>query len=116
MLKKYDPTSEKTKFIDHESGVKLGDFVRVSYNNKKSVYGTVIQIRRCEKSIGHNILLRSKHDTIGCEIRVPLFNPNVTKLEIIKKLDTVKKERNLKHIRNTDQDVLDIKTYLKKIN
>lgn len=121
-LDKLDPTNWRRELIkkclkgtEGPNTVKPGDIVRVNYitRNIPTFVGKVIQISR--KGIESSLLLRNQVVGLGVEVRVKVFSPTVSKIDIIHQLDNPAHRNQLKHIRNTKLDTGDLEVkYLKK--
>ena len=97
-----------------QSGLRAGDAIRVTYLDRTNVVGQVIAIKRSVNSVGTNILIRNKINKTGCEVRIPLFNPNIRNIEVINKPKKYLPRRKHFYIRNTKYDVGDVEASLKK--
>ncbi|KAG7880592.1 hypothetical protein KL905_002566 [Ogataea polymorpha] len=107
--KKLDPSGEKRKLIDRSNPERLrsGDIVSVFYKNQKPVNGTIIMVKR--SGIASAILLRNKITGLGVEVNVPIFNPNVMRIDILRRPASYRPRNRHYYIRNSRLDVKEIK-------
>ncbi|CAI5759761.1 unnamed protein product [Candida verbasci] len=115
MLAQHDPLGTRTKLINRETGLRSGDIIKVTYNDRTEVIGSVLAIKRGNLNLGHNILIRTKLNKVGSEIRIPLFNPNIRNIEILHKPEKYLPRHKLYYIRGTNKDVGDVETFVKKL-
>lgn len=114
LLEKYDPTGKRRSLIDQSKGIRSGDVIRVTYNDRSNVVGQVIAIKRCVNSVGSNILIRNKFNKLGIEVRIPLFNPKLRNIEVLHKPKKYLSRRKQFYIRNSKHDVGDVEATLRR--
>lgn len=114
LLKKHDPTGKRSALVDTKTGLRAGDIIKVTYLDRTNVTGQVIGIKRGQYNLGTNILLRNKINKLGCEVRVPLFNPNIRNIEVLHKPKKYMPRKKHFYIRNSKYDVGDVETFLRK--
>lgn len=113
LLQKYDPTGKRRALVAN-NGLRSGDIIKVTYLDRSSVIGQVIAIKRSVNSVGTNILIRNKINKVGCEVRVPLYNPNIRNIELLHKPKKYLPRRKHFYIRNSKFDVGDLDAFLRR--
>lgn len=116
LLDKYDSTGKRRALVDSKTGLKAGDIIKVTYLDRTDVIGRVIAIKRCQNSVGTNILIRNKINRVGCEIRIPLYLPKLKNIEVIHKPKQYLPRNKQYYIRNTKLDVNDLEEFVKRKN
>lgn len=114
LLQKYDPTGKRSALVDGHSGLRSGDIIKVTYLDRTNVTGQIIAIKRGQFNVGGNILLRNKINKLGCEVRIPLYNPNIRNIELLHKPKKYMPRRKHFYIRNTKYDVGDVEGFLRQ--
>lgn len=111
---KLDPTGKRRALIakDSSSRLRSGDVIRVTYTDRSTVLGQVIAIKR--SFTDSNILLRNKITKLGCEVRIPVFNPKIKNIELISQPKKYLSRAKHYYIRNTRLDVGDLEATLRK--
>lgn len=113
LLKKYDPTGKRTALVSGPERIRTGDVIKVTYLDRSTVLGRVLGIKRGTHNVGSNILIRNKISKVGCEMRVPLFNPEIKNIEIIERPEKYMPRNKQYYIRNTKYDVGDLENELR---
>lgn len=113
LLKKYDPSGKRSALVDPSTGVRAGDSVKVTYNDNSTVYGRVLGVKRGQNNLGTNILLRNRITRVGCEVRIPVFNPKIANIEIIDKPEKYLSRSKHFYVRNTKYDVGDVEALMR---
>ncbi|KAM9889064.1 hypothetical protein OXX79_012411 [Metschnikowia pulcherrima] len=113
LLKKYDPTGKRTALVSGTNKIRTGDVIKVTYLDRSTVLGRVLGIKRGTHNVGSNILIRNKISKVGCEMRIPLFNPEIKNIEIIERPDKYLPRNKQYYIRNTKYDVGDLENELR---
>ncbi|KAI3403322.1 hypothetical protein KGF56_003910 [Candida oxycetoniae] len=114
LVKKHDPTGKRSKLIDYKRGLRAGDIIKVTYLDRSDLTGRVIAIKRGQLNLGSNILLRTKLNKVGSEIRVPIFNPNIRNVEVLYKPKEYLPRRAQYYIRGTRYDIDDAEAFVKR--
>lgn len=114
LVKKYDPAGKRLALIDRRSGLRAGDIIRVTYYDRSTNLGQVIAVKRGHNAIGANILIRNKLTKVGCEVRVPLYNPRIRNIELLKQPKKYLPRAKHYYIRGTRYDVGDVSVALKQ--
>lgn len=114
LLQKYDPTGKRTALVNTSTGLRSGDIIKVTYLDRTNVTGQIIAIKRGQNNVGTNILLRNKINKLGCEVRIPLYNPNIRNIELVHKPKKYMPRKKHFYIRNSKYDVGDVETFLRK--
>lgn len=114
LLKKFDPLGKRSQLVNPHTGVRAGDVVKVTYNDRSTVHGRVLGVKRGKDNLGTNILIRNRITKLGCEVRIPVFNPKVANIEIVDKPETYLSRSKHFYVRNTKHDVGDVEAMLKK--
>lgn len=114
LLKKHDPTGRRTALVSGPNKLRAGDLIRVSYLDRTEVIGRVIGIKRGQNNLGANILVRNRITNLGCEMRIPLFSPNIKLIELIQKPERYLPKNKHYYIRNSKYDVGDLEMLLRK--
>ena len=114
LLEKFDTRGNRRKLVDRNSEDRLraGDIIRVHFRDRTNVLGQIIDINRCGTAT--NLLLRNKITRLGCEMRIPIFNPSITNIEIVEKPKKYLARSKHYYIRNTRLDVQDLEVAIKK--
>ncbi|GEQ70223.1 hypothetical protein JCM33374_g3899 [Metschnikowia sp. JCM 33374] len=113
LLKKYDPTGKRTALVSGPERIRAGDVIKVTYLDRSTVLGRVLGIKRGTYNVGSNILIRNKVSKVGCEVRVPLFNPEIKNIEIVQRPEKYMPRNKQYYIRNTKYDVGDLESELR---
>ncbi|CUM64016.1 uncharacterized protein PRCAT00001604001 [Priceomyces carsonii] len=116
LLQRYDPTGKRRALVDQENGLRAGDIIKVTYLDRTNVVGQVIAIKRSVNNVGTNILIRNKFNKMGCELRIPLFNPNIRNIETLHKPKKYLSRRKQFYIRKSKYDVGDVEAFLKSVS
>lgn len=109
LLKKHDPTGKRTELVS-PGGLRAGDVVKVTYNDRTTVLGQLIGIKRGNYNLGTNLHLRNKMNKIGVEMRVPLYNPNIKNIELVSLPNKYPSRKKHYYIRNNRLDVGDLES------
>lgn len=112
LLKKYDPTGKRTALVSGPQKIRSGDTIKVTYLDRSTVLGRVLGIKRGVNNVGSNILIRNKISKVGCEMRVPLFNPEIKNIEVERPENYMPRNKQY-YIRNTKFDVGDLENELR---
>lgn len=115
LLKKHDPHGKRLALVNGPNKLRAGDIIKVSYFDRTSVLGRVLGIKRGQNNIGTNILMRNRITKLGCEVRVPLYSPNIRNIEVIHKPETYLPRSKQYYIRNTKYDVGDLETFERQL-
>lgn len=113
LLQKYDPTGKRSALVNTNSGLRSGDIIKVTYLDRTNVTGQIIAIKRGQSNVGTNILLRNKINKLGCEVRIPLYNPNIRNIEVMHKPKKYMSRKKHFYIRNSKFDVGDVEMFLR---
>lgn len=105
---KFDKNGAKRKHLDlsNPERIRAEDIVTVVYKNQKPITGQVIMLKR--KGISSNILLRNKITGLGVEMIIPIFHPNILRLDVIRRPIKYKPRNRHYYIRNSRLDVGEI--------
>ncbi|AWU74923.1 hypothetical protein CAS74_003283 [Pichia kudriavzevii] len=105
---KFDKTGLKRRAISLQNPerIRSDDVVTVVYKNQKPVTGQVIMVKR--SGLNSTILLRNKITGLGVEINIPIFHPNIIRLDIVRRPATYKPRNRHYYIRNSRLDVGEI--------
>lgn len=114
LLKKFDPYGKRSELVHPKTGVRAGDILKVTYLDRSTVFGRVLGVKRGQNNLGTNILLRNRITKLGCEIRVPVFNPKIANIEILERPDTYLSRNKHFYVRNSKNDVGDIEAMIRK--
>ena len=60
LLSKHDPTGKRRELLNYETGLRAGDIIKVTYLDRSDVTGRIIAIKRGQRNLGSNILLRTQ--------------------------------------------------------
>lgn len=113
LLKKFDPLGKRSELVHPNTGVCAGDIIKVTYNDRSTVFGRVLGVKRGQNNLGTNILIRNRVTRLGCEIRVPVFNPVIANIEILEKPSTYLSRNKHFYVRNSKNDVGDIEAMIR---
>ncbi|CAK9441749.1 uncharacterized protein LODBEIA_P56170 [Lodderomyces beijingensis] len=115
MLQKHDPTGRRRELLSSSSkGLRAGDIVKVTYMDRTDVTGRIIAIKRGRMNLGSSLLLRTKINKVGSEIRVPVYNPNIRLIERVYKPEKYMRARAHYFIRGTKFDVGDVEAFARR--
>lgn len=105
---KFDKTGNKRKnlSLSNEERIRADDIVTVVYKNQKPVTGQVIMIKR--SGLNSTILLRNKITGLGVEMNIPIFHPNIIRLDVVRRPIKYKPRNRHYYIRNSRLDVGEI--------
>lgn len=103
-----DPNGSKRNLLSAENSSRLraDDIVTIIYKDQKPITGQILAIKR--QGISSNILIRNKVGGVGVDISVPLFHPNILRVDIVRR--PIKYRPRAKHyyIKGSRLDVGDI--------
>lgn len=114
LLQKYDPTGKRRALVKRGEGLRAGDIIKVTYLDRTDVTGQIVAIKRGQNNVGTNILIRNRITKLGCEVRIPLYNPNIRNIELLHKPKEYLHRTKQYYIRNTRYDVGDVEGFLRK--
>lgn len=105
---KFDKTQAKRTAISlsNPERIRAEDVVTVVYKNQKPVTGQVLMVKR--SGLNSTILLRNKITGLGIEMNIPIFHPNITRLDVIRRPIKYKPRNRHYYIRNSRLDVGEI--------
>ncbi|ODV87094.1 hypothetical protein CANARDRAFT_15595 [[Candida] arabinofermentans NRRL YB-2248] len=110
-ITKFDPKNTKQILIDQSNPERLraDDIITIYYKNQKPVTGQLIMIKK--SGINSMLLVRNKINGLGVEIHVPLFHPDVLRVDVVKKPSKYRPRNRHYYIRNSRLDIVnEIKT------
>ncbi|CCG21916.1 hypothetical protein CORT_0B01980 [Candida orthopsilosis Co 90-125] len=116
LLSKHDPTGKRRELLNYETGLRAGDIIKVTYLDRSDVTGRIIAIKRGQRNLGSNILLRTKLNRVGSEIRIPVYNPNIRNIEVLYKPKTYMPRAAHYYIRESRRDVDDVEAFVRRQN
>ncbi|KAH3679082.1 hypothetical protein WICMUC_001278 [Wickerhamomyces mucosus] len=118
-LEKLDPTFWRRDLIkpsERNGGsiLRPGDIVRVMYNTRNipTFTGQIIKISK--KNLDSNLLLRNLINKVGVELNVKLFNPLISRIDLVRKPNKYKLRNRQYYIRGNRLDVGDLDASLRK--
>ncbi|KAI1924694.1 hypothetical protein LOZ64_000571 [Ophidiomyces ophidiicola] len=99
-----DPTGQRKSLFNknNRQGAKVGDILRVTFKSGDPFAGVCLNIRR--RGIDTAFLLRNKLTTVGCEMWVKLYSPQVNSVEIVQRTEKRKKRARLTYMRKPKHD------------
>lgn len=105
---KFDKSGAKRQAISlkNPERIRADDIVTVVYKNQKPVTGQVIMLKRC--GLNSTILLRNKITGLGVEMNIPIFHPNILRLDVVRRPANYKPRNRHYYIRNSRLDVGEI--------
>jgi ribosomal protein L19 len=110
-LAKLDPTGWRSELLKN---IRTGDVVRVMYTSR-AIPPFVGQVLALSKSqLDTNITLRNQVSKVGVEIKVKLFSPLVSRIDVVRKPHAYKKRNRQYYIRGNRLDVGDLEASLRK--
>ncbi|KAH3682597.1 hypothetical protein WICPIJ_006436 [Wickerhamomyces pijperi] len=116
---KLDPTFWRRDLIkpsERNNGTVLrsGDIVRVMYNTRTipAFTGQIIKISK--KGLDSNLLLRNLISKVGVELHVKLFNPLISRIDVVRRPNQYKPRNRQYYIRGNRLDVGDLDASLRK--
>lgn len=114
MYETLDPSGQRRELINKANPecLRAGDVIKVTYVDRTSVLGQIIAIKR--SNTDSNILIRNKITRLGCEVRIPIFNPRIKNIEVIQRPKRYLARSKHYYIRNTRLDVGDLEANLRK--
>lgn len=116
LLQKHDPTGKRRALVENSNtGLRAGDIIKVTYLDRSDVTGRVIGIKRGFLNLGTNILIRTKLNKVGSELRIPVYNPNIRNIEVLHKPTRYMPRTKQYYIREHKRyDVDDVEAFVKK--
>ncbi|KAI5956414.1 BUD23 [Candida jiufengensis] len=114
LLEKHDPTGKRRELINYSKGLRAGDIIKVTYLDRSDVTGRIIAIKRGQLNLGSNILLRTKLNRVGSEIRIPVYNPNIRNIEVLYKPKEYMPRAAHYYIRESRRDVDDVEAFVRR--
>ncbi|CCH42775.1 50S ribosomal protein L19 [Wickerhamomyces ciferrii] len=115
-FEKLDPEGWRRALLKFKSPteIKTGDVIRVVYNTRAipPFMGQIIGISR--GGVEASVVLRNNITKLGVEMRIKIFSPLISRIDIVKK--PLKRKPGRKHyfIKGTKLDVKDLEADLKK--
>lgn len=111
---KFDKSGAKRKSLSLQNPerIRSADIVTVVYKNQKPVTGQVIMVKR--SGLNSTILLRNKITGLGVEMNIPVYHPNILRLDIVRRPANYKPRNRHYYIRNSRLDVGEISASGKK--
>lgn len=116
---KLDPTFWRRDLIqpserNNNTVLRAGDIVRVMYNTRSvpSFTGQIVKISK--KGLDANFLLRNLVSKVGVEMQVKLFNPLISRIDVVRRPAEYKKRNRQYYIRGNRLDVGDLEASLRK--
>lgn len=105
---KFDKSGAKRKALSlaNKERIRADDIVTVVYKNQKPVTGQVLMVKR--SGLNSTILLRNKITGLGVEMNIPVFHPNIIRLDIVRRPIAYKPRNRHYYIRNSRLDVGEI--------
>ncbi|GMG34596.1 unnamed protein product [Ambrosiozyma monospora] len=102
---KLDKKGIKRKLIDNNNPerIRADDVITVVYKNQKPITGQVIMVKR--QGVASTILIRNKITGLGVETHIPVFHPNIVRIDIIRRPIKYKPRARHYYIRNSRLDV-----------
>lgn len=113
LLKLHDPFGKRKELVS-KTGLRAGDIIKVTYTDRTDVTGKVIGIKRGHNNLGTNILIRTKLQSIGSELRIPLYNPKIRNIERVWKPEEYRPRNQQYYIRGARFDVDDVEEFVKR--
>ncbi len=80
-----DPDGLKRKLLSAEnpSRLRADDIVTIVYKDQKPITGQILAIKR--QGISSDILIRNKVGGVGVDISIPLFHPNILRVDVVRR-------------------------------
>jgi ribosomal protein L19 len=105
---KFDKSGTKRKALSlkNPERIRADDIVTVVYKNQKPVTGQVLMVKR--SGLNSTILLRNKITGLGVEMNIPVYHPNIIRLDVVRRPATYKPRNRHYYIRNSRLDVGEI--------
>lgn len=105
---KFDKTGSKrlALSLENKDRIRADDIVTIVYKNQKPVTGQVIMVKRT--GIASTILLRNKITGLGVEMNIPVYHPNILRLDVVRRPAKYKPRNRHYYIRNSRLDVGEI--------
>lgn len=114
LLKMHDPLGKRREFLSPKTGVRPGDLVKVTYNDRTDITGKVIGVKRGHLNLSSNILIRTKLQGVGSEVRIPVYNPNIRDMQIVHKPTKYMSGNQQYYSRGARFDVGDAEAFVKR--
>lgn len=92
--------------LQNPDRIRSDDIVTIVYKNQKPVTGQVIMIKRA--GLNSTILLRNKITGLGVEMNIPVYHPNIIRLDLVRRPANYKPRNRHYYIRNSRLDVGEI--------
>lgn len=94
-----DPTGSRTRLFDRNNpdAPQPGDILLVNFKTGDPFAGVCLSIRR--RGVDTGVLLRNRVLTVGVEMWVKIYSPNVRSLEIVKRAEKRARRARLYYMR-----------------
>lgn len=105
---KFDKNGAKRKALSlsNPERVRADDIVTIVYKNQKPVTGQVLMVKR--NGLNSTILLRNKITGLGVEMNIPIYHPNILRVDVVRRPIAYKPRNRHYYIRNSRLDVGEI--------
>ncbi|KAL6722342.1 hypothetical protein ACLMJK_001449 [Lecanora helva] len=99
-----DPTTSRTRLFDPSNPDRpnVGDILLTTFRNNDPFSGVCISIRR--RGLDTAILLRNRLMTVGVEMWVKIYSPEVKSIEVVKRAEKRARRARLYYMRKPKHD------------
>ena len=103
-LQTLDPTQSRTRLFDRSNPdtPNVGDILLCTFRTGDPFSGVCLSIKR--RGVDTGILLRNKLLTVGVEMWVKIYSPNVTSIEVVKRAEKRARRARLYYMRKPRHD------------
>lgn len=104
--RKLDKSGAKRKLLDGKDRLRADDIITVIYRDQKPVKGQVLAVKR--SGISSNVLIRNKIDNIGIDMNIPVFHPNINRIDIVRRPHKYRPRSKHYYIKESRLDVQEV--------
>lgn len=105
---KLDPAGSKRKQLNLKNPDRLraDDVVTIIYKDQKPIKGQIISVKR--QGISSDIIIRSKLAGVGVDMTIPLFHPNILRVDVVRRPVHYRPRNKHYYIKSSRLDVGDV--------
>ncbi|QPG74222.1 hypothetical protein FOA43_001547 [Brettanomyces nanus] len=105
---KLDQTGQKRKQfkLDNPGRLRADDIVTIVYKDQKPLTGQILAVKR--QGVASDILIRNKVGGVGVDIHIPVFHPNILRVDVVRRPVKYRPRNRHYYIKNSRLDVGDV--------
>ncbi|VEU23118.1 DEKNAAC104145 [Brettanomyces naardenensis] len=105
---KLDKNGQKRKQFDLSNPERLraDDIVTIVYKDQKPITGQILVVKR--QGIASDILIRNKVGGVGIDMHIPVFHPNILRVDVVRRPVNYRPRNRHYYIKNSRLDVGDV--------